>query len=84
VTGGRRILFSWPNTINQVKEDEIDDATASWKEEDSYRILVRKPEEKRPLGRPRRRWVDNIKMDLREIGRDVRGLIWLRKGISGG
>jgi hypothetical protein len=36
----------------------------------AYRILVRKPEGKRPLGRPRRRWVDNIKMDLREIGRD--------------
>jgi hypothetical protein len=33
-----------------------------------YRILVEKPEGKRPLGRPRRRWVDNIKMDLREIG----------------
>jgi hypothetical protein len=34
----------------------------------AYRILVGKPEYKRPLGRPRRRWVDNIKMDLREIG----------------
>jgi hypothetical protein len=34
----------------------------------SYRILVGKPEGKRPLGRPRRRWVDNIKMDLREVG----------------
>jgi hypothetical protein len=34
----------------------------------AYRILVRKPEGKRPLGRPRRGWVDNIKMDLREIG----------------
>jgi hypothetical protein len=34
----------------------------------AYRILVGKPEEKRPLGRPRRRWVDNIKMDLREVG----------------
>jgi hypothetical protein len=32
------------------------------------RILVGKPEAKRPLGRPRRRWVDNNKMDLREIG----------------
>jgi hypothetical protein len=31
----------------------------------AYRILVGKPEEKRPLGRPRRRWEDNIKMDLR-------------------
>jgi hypothetical protein len=34
----------------------------------AYRILVGKPERKRPLGRPRRRWVDNIKIDLREIG----------------
>jgi hypothetical protein len=34
----------------------------------AYRILVGRPERKRPLGRPRRRWVDNIKMDLREIG----------------
>jgi hypothetical protein len=33
----------------------------------AYRILVGKPEAKRPLGRPRRRWVDNIKMDLREL-----------------
>jgi hypothetical protein len=36
----------------------------------AYRILVGKPEGKRPLRRPRRRWVDNIKMDLREIGWD--------------
>jgi hypothetical protein len=41
-----------------------------------------KPEGKRPLGRPRRRWVDNIKMDLREIGCD--GVDWLRIGTSGG
>jgi hypothetical protein len=34
----------------------------------AYRILVGKPEGKRPLGRTRRRWVDNFKMDLREIG----------------
>jgi hypothetical protein len=33
-----------------------------------YRVLVGKPEGKRPLGRPRRRWEDDIKMDLREIG----------------
>jgi hypothetical protein len=37
----------------------------------AYRILVGKPEEKRPLGRPRHRWVDNIKRDLREIGWDA-------------
>jgi hypothetical protein len=35
-----------------------------------YRILVGKPGGKRPLGRPKRRWEDNIKMDLREIGMD--------------
>jgi hypothetical protein len=33
-----------------------------------YRVLLGKLEEKRPLGRPRRRWVDNIKMDLQEVG----------------
>jgi hypothetical protein len=33
-----------------------------------YRVLVGKPEEKRPLGRPRRRWASNIKMDLQEVG----------------
>jgi hypothetical protein len=36
-----------------------------------YRLLVRKPEGKRPLGRPRRRWMDNIKMDLLEIRLNV-------------
>jgi hypothetical protein len=36
----------------------------------AYRILVGKPKGKRPLGRPRRRWVDNIKMEVREIGWD--------------
>jgi hypothetical protein len=43
----------------------------------AYRILVGKPEGKRPLGTPRRRWVDNIKMDLREIGWDGREWIEL-------
>ena len=36
--------------------------------EGAYRVLVGKPEGKRPLGRPRRRWVDNIRMDLQEVG----------------
>jgi hypothetical protein len=40
-----------------------------------YRILLGMPEEKRPLGRPRCRWLDNIKMDLREIGWD--GMDWI-------
>jgi len=33
-----------------------------------YRVLVQKPEGRRPLGRPRHRWVDNIRMDLQEVG----------------
>jgi hypothetical protein len=39
------------------------------------RTLVGKPEGKRPLGRPRRRWVDNVKMDLKEVGWD--GVYWI-------
>jgi hypothetical protein len=41
----------------------------------AYRILMVKPEGKRPLGRPRRRWVDDIKMELREIEWD--GMVWI-------
>jgi hypothetical protein len=41
----------------------------------AYRILVENPERKRPLGRPRRRWLDNIKMNFREIGWD--GMNWI-------
>jgi hypothetical protein len=49
-----------------------------------YMLLVRKPSGKKPLGRTRRRWVDNIKTNLVEIGLGVRtGLVWLRIGISG-
>jgi hypothetical protein len=42
--------------------------TRMGEKKNAYRSLVRKPEGKRPLGRPKRKWVDNIKMDLREIG----------------
>ena len=50
-----------------------------------YRVLVRKPEGKRPLGRPRLRWNVNIKMDLQEVGCGVwTGSIWLRIGTGGG
>jgi len=40
-----------------------------------YRVLVGKPEGERPLGRPRRRWEDNIKMDLQEVG--FGGMDWI-------
>jgi hypothetical protein len=45
------------------------------KKRNEYKILVGKPEGKRPLGRSRRRWVDGVKMGLREIGWD--GMDWI-------
>jgi hypothetical protein len=56
------------------------------KTRNAYRILVGKPEGKRPLGRPRPMCVDNIKIDLRERYDGVvwTGSIWLRIGTSGG
>jgi hypothetical protein len=49
-----------------------------------YRVLVRKPEGKRTLGRPRRRWEDIIKMNFREVEGDVgTGWSWLRIGTGG-
>jgi hypothetical protein len=51
-----------------------------------YRVLVGKPEGKRPLVRPRRRWEDGVRMDLREIvlGGWWIGFDWLRTGTDGG
>jgi len=50
-----------------------------------YGLLVGKPERKRPLGRTRRRWEDNIKIDLQEVGCGVwTGSSWLRTGTGGG
>jgi len=52
---------------------------------EGHRVLVRKPERKRSFGRPRRRWENNIKMDLQEVGRVAwTGLTWLRIGTGGG
>ena len=50
-----------------------------------YRFLVGKPEGKRPLGRPKRRWVDNIRTDLQEVGCGLwTGLGWPKIGTGGG
>jgi hypothetical protein len=75
VTGGWRKLhneelhnlYSLPSIINMiVKEDEMGRAcSTNGERRNVYRILVGKPEGRRSLGRPARRWVDNIKMDLR-------------------
>jgi len=50
-----------------------------------YKVSVEKPEGKRPLGKPRLRWEDNIKMDLQEVGcGGWTELIWFRIGTGGG
>jgi hypothetical protein len=56
-------------------------------ERNAYPVLMGKPEEKRPLRRPRRTWENNIKMDRNEIGRYCMmwtGFVWPRIGYSGG
>jgi hypothetical protein len=85
VTGGWRKLhneelhnlYSSPNIIRMMKSRRMRWAVhvARTREKwNAYRILLGKPEGKIPLGRPRHRWVDNIEIDLREIGRGWYGL----------
>jgi hypothetical protein len=57
--------------------------SANGEKRNAYKILVGKLERKRLLGRPKLRWVDSIKMDLRRDGMEWIGLIWLRIGTSG-
>jgi hypothetical protein len=69
-------LYSPPDIIrqSQAKANEVGGACGTHGRGDKvYKVLVGKPEGKRPLGRPRRRWEDGIRMDLREIGLD-----WIR------
>ena len=64
-------LYSSPNIVRVIKSRRMRWAghVARMGEESGvYRVLVGKLEGKRPLGRPRRRWVDNIRMDLQEVG----------------
>jgi len=64
-------LYSSPNIVRVIKSRRMRGAghVARMGEESGvYRVLLGKPEGKRPLGRPRCRWVDNIRMDLQEVG----------------
>ncbi|KAJ4436993.1 hypothetical protein ANN_17125 [Periplaneta americana] len=70
-----RALYSSSDIIRNIKSRRLRWAghVASMGESrNAYRVLVERPEGKRPLGRPRRRWEDNIKIDLREVGYDDR------------
>jgi hypothetical protein len=64
-------LYSLPNIVAVIKSRKMRWAgyvACMGKRRGVYRVLVEKPEGKRPLGRPRRRWEDIIKIDLREVG----------------
>jgi hypothetical protein len=63
-------LYSLPNIIRIMKERRMrwTGHVARKEKRNTYRLLVGKPERRRPLGRPRRRWLDNIRMDLIEVG----------------
>jgi len=64
-------LCSSPNIVRVIKSRRMrwaGNVTRMGEESGVYRVLVGKPEGNRPLGRPRRRWVDNIRMDLQEVG----------------
>jgi hypothetical protein len=61
-TGLCSVLLTKYHSGDHVKKTEMGRTCGA------HRALMGKPEERRPLGRPRRRWEDNIKMDLREVG----------------
>ena len=64
-------LYSLPNIVRVVKSRRVrwtGHVARMGEERGVHRVLVRKPEGKRPLRRPRRRWEDNIKIDLQEVG----------------
>jgi len=82
-----RDLYSLPNTVRVVKSRRMKLAghvARMGEGRDVHRILVWKPEGKRPFRRTRRRWEDNIKMDLREVRGGGDWMEWLRIGTDAG
>jgi hypothetical protein len=71
-------IYSSPGIIRMIKSRRMrwtGHVARMGEKRNAYRILVGKPEGKKPLGRQKRKWVDSIKMDLREVGWD--GLDWI-------
>ena len=81
-----RDLYSLPNIVRVVKSRMrwAGHVARMGEGRGTHRVLVGKSEGKRPLGRPRRRWEDNIKMDVQEVGGVETGWSWLRIGTGGG
>jgi len=73
-------LYSSPNIVRVIKSRRMRWAghvARMGEERGVYRVLLGKPEGRRPLGRPRHRWVGNIRMDLQDVGCGYMDWIWL-------
>jgi hypothetical protein len=80
-------LYSSPTIVRVIKSRRMRWAghVAQFGRREVCRVLVGKPEGKRPLGRPRSRWEDNVKVDLQEVGCGIwTGLSWLRRETGNG
>jgi hypothetical protein len=78
-------LYSFPNIIRQMKSRRmrwVGHVACMGEERNVYKVLMGKPEGRRSLGRPRHRWEDGIRMDLREIG--WKGAEWVKLAHDGG
>jgi hypothetical protein len=89
LNGELHVLYSSPDIIRQIKSRRMRWAghvSRVGEGRNVYRVLVGKPEGKKPLEKPRRRWKDAIKMDVRSLaGEGVwSGFTWLRIGTGGG
>jgi hypothetical protein len=81
-------LYSSPSIIRVIKARRMrwtGHVSRMGEKRNAYRLLVGRPEGRRPLGRPRCRWLDNARMDLVEVGNGVMwtGLVWFRIGADG-
>ena len=75
-----KVMSPGPNILRVIKSRRmswVGNVARMGEERGVYMVLLGKPEGRRPMGRPRRRWVDNIRMDLQEVGCGYMDWIWL-------